>query len=308
VKQGTFENRFIESDAAAAENAAEHRAYLVGALARVNAPPAMQMFVAAVYRHTTTDAGRWWRVTHRELCGLDICSGNQIDPLTEVIRCSESTAKRVTLRARELGLVRERVADGKPYPDGGPRERQPGEKLEYQIDWDGVRVILGLKVARGQIDTHTCQIDTCKGQIDTCTCQSDTFENDIHRNKPVPVPDPYRVLEKNLTRYGSGTGAREEAPLLMDTITEGLLGDVPELLGLFASVCALNPIPGWTDCDADRLAWVGAAVYALRMGSRSKVGLFRWLVRGNHRRKISAADEDLAAKLIRETEAVACLL
>jgi hypothetical protein len=302
VRQQTLDDQWAESEAAAAESAAELRAYLVGALARVNASPAVQMFVAAVYRHTITGSGRWWRVTHRELCGLDVAPGSQIDPLTEVIRCSERTIKRVTGRARELGLVEVQVANGKRYPDGGERERLPGERYEYRLNEDGIKTILGLKKARGQIDPATCQIGPLTCQSDTLRGQIGTFENCTNRNIPDPVPDRVLVKEPN-NRSGTGSGA----PRLLDTMTDDLLRDTGGLLGMYESLCEVNPIRGWTDCPADRLAWVGAAVYALRCG-KAPVKLFRWLVRGNYRSKISAGDEDQASRLIREWEVERCLV
>jgi hypothetical protein len=315
LTQQTLETQFAESEAAAAEAAAELRALVVGALARVNAPPALQMFVAAVWRHTasgsarwpqdTGGSARWWHVTHRELCGLDVASASHIDPLTEVIRCSESTIKRVTARARDLGLIRVRVANSRPFPDGGPRERQPGESLEYQLDVDGIRAVLGLRPARCQIDPCTCQSDTYTGQIDTSTCQSDTLKNAHIGNKPVPVPDrsfPERIPYRN----GTGTGA-QPAPTsrVLDSLSVATLRDTTALLDALESVCEVSPIQGLSDCEDDRLWWVTAAEYSLRTG-RTPVGLFRHLVQGNRRTIPRLVDEDAARRRLKEVERVEC--
>jgi hypothetical protein len=316
-QQLTLQDRFAESEAVASQLASEQRAYLVGALARVRASSDLKMFVAAVYRHTGHGgAGRWWAVRIRELCGLEAAPATQLDPLFEVLGCSESTAKRMVRQAREAGLVRTRPA-GRSQPEQDCCGREPGEGWEYQIDWTGVKRLIGLPVGgsqsanvpdrfpveidiesgrnpgtRGQIDPGRGQIDPGRGQIDPGRGQIDPGSDAPIRNK-YPVPVPYRVLSAQIPRTGTGTG--EDCPRLLDGVTLGTLHDTGELLRLLSHICAIAPIKGLTDSPADQHWWLTAAECALRRGDKP-VCLFRWLVQRNKRGVPTCPDGDRATK------------
>ena len=310
MRQQDFADRFAESDAAEAERRNERRAYLVGALAQVRASSDLRIFVTSVFRHAGTD-DRWWAVTIRDLIGESSAPGSLLDPLTDRLGCSERQAKRVTALSRKLGLVSARPAS-KHASRGGccaDESLQPGEHLEYQIDWVGVRRAIGLKThveSEGQPGTHV-------GQPGTHVGQPGTHEDGTIRNKyPVPVPD--RCFERNTNRNGTGTGARgdpstagggRERPKLLDGVTVGVLGDTRQMLALLGEVCEVSPIEGLTDCEADQLWWLTAAEYALRVG-KNPPAYWRYLVFGNRRQIPKLIDQDAAHARLKK-EAAECL-
>jgi hypothetical protein len=88
-------------------------------------------------------------------------------------------------------------------------------------------------------------------------------------------------------------------------VTLGTLHDTRELLTLFGRVCELSPLPGVTDCEADRLWWISAAECALRVG-RNPVSYFRFVVQRGKRDIPKILDED-AARLRLKREVETCL-
>jgi hypothetical protein len=180
---------------------------------------------------------------------------------------------------------------------------QPGEWLEYQIDWIGVRrLVWGEKVECQPVPSE-CQPVPSECQPVPSECQPGPSENFPIRNKyPVPVPD--RVFERKQYRTGTGTGA--ERPRLLDGLTLGALANTGEMLRLLNQVCELSPIAGLTTSEADRHWWLMCAECALRAGT-SPVKYFRWLVQGSaiaERRKIPTCDDlDAAAKRLEGVEA-----
>jgi hypothetical protein len=274
--------------------------------------------VASVYRHTAAgDSARWWSVRIRALCGIESAPAS-IDPLSEVLGCSERQAKRVTGRARELGLVRARPAGRPPARDGVQDSLQPGEWLEYQIDWTGVRRLIGFETTRQtaaeNADWPQCQPVPSECQPVPSECQPGPSEcqpgpsecqpgpSHIRNTRapagPVPVPD--RVFERK--QYRSGTGAGAAGPRLLDAITLGTLSNTRELVDLFAQVCQLSPIAGVTDCEADQLWWLSVAECSLRVG-RNPVSYFRYVVQRGKRDVPKLMDEDRARKRLKELDA-----
>jgi hypothetical protein len=309
-QQLTLDEPFRDADAAEAERRAERRAYLVGALAQVRASSDLRIFVTAVYRHAG-EPGRWWAVTMQELTGETAAPGAHLDPLTDRLGCSLSSAKRVSALSRRLGLVMARPAGRAPSRDGvADLDWQPGESLEYQIDWVGVRRRIGLesrlcgeRIDKCQPDTSKGQPDTSKGQPDTSKGQPDTSEICPIRNTrapAVPLPIPVRVFERKQERDGTGTGA--VGPRLLDGVTLGVMRDTRQLLELLTQVCAVSPIGGLTDCEADQLWWITAAEFALRCG-KNPVSYWRYLIHGNRRGIPKLVDEDAARKRLKEVEA-----
>ena len=294
MHQRDFSDRFSESDAIAAETRAEQRALLIGALARAKSTD-LRIFVVAVYDHTHTATGtgeRWWSVKIRELCGLESGQG-QVDQLREVMACSERQAKRITRQARDAGLVRARPAGRAAVRDGIQEVLQPGEWLEYQIDWPGIRRLIGLE--------KTAPDPQCQPVPSECQ----------------PVPRPLKEYTgtgtgpgiRNPIRTGTGTGA--PLPRLLDGLTVATLSDVGELIGLWGTVCQVSPIRGLTSSEHDRLFFVSAACHTLRVVAQRKdtrspilnpVAWFRKIVANVRRDQISGGDQDRAAKLIESWE------
>jgi hypothetical protein len=317
MDQLTLTNAFAESEAADSQRRAEQRAYLVGALARVRASSDLRIFVGAVYHHTAaSSSGCWWNVRIRELCGAAVAAGSQVDPLRDLLGCSERQAKRVAGQARQLGLVRTRPAGRDQGEDG----RQPGESWEYQIDWLGVRRLIGLEAVevgrgqagpgrgqagpgRGQAGPGRGQAGPGRGQAGPGRGQAGPAADAPLRNTRAPagpVPDPDRVFERKQTRTGSGTGAL--GPRLLDGLTLGTLTDTAELMRLFEQVSACSPIAGLdASCEADRLFVATAAECALRCG-KNPVAYFRSLVQGVRRDVPTMADEDAAVPKLRAIE------
>jgi len=295
--QLTLSETFAEADAADSARMAEQRAYLVGALAAVRASSDMRIFVVAIYHHS--GAGRWWRVRLGDLCGSKTDSSLRLDPLTERMGCSERQAKRVAGQARQLGLVRTRPAGRDEGEDG----RQPGESWEYQIDWLGVRRLIGLEavdVGRGQAGPGRGQAGPGRGQAGPGRGQAGPGETGPIRNK-YPGPVPSRVSK---TRDGTGTGAGEK-PKLLDGVTLDMLSDDAELLQLLDLICDLSPIRGITGSPADQLWWLSAARCALRTGD-NPVRYFRWIVQGNRRGVPKMPDQDAAQRALERLEAELC--
>jgi hypothetical protein len=294
-RQQDLRGAFAEADAAEAERRAERRAYLVGALAQVNASSDLRIFVTAVYRHAG-EPGRWWGVTMQELTGETAAPGSQLDPLTDRLGCSLSSAKRVSALSRRLGLVSARPAGRASSRDGvADLDLQPGESLEYQIDWSGVRRLIGLGSRRSAEVSTECQPDTGE-------CQPDTDKNAPLRNTRAPagpLPVPVRVFERKQERNGTGAGAL--GPRLLDSVTLGVMRDTRQMLALLTQVCAVSPIDGVTDCEADQLWWITAAEFALRCG-KNPVSYWRYLVFGNRRGIPKLVDEDAARKRLKEVQ------
>jgi hypothetical protein len=311
MRQQDFAERFAESDAAESERRAERRAYLIGALAKVRASSDLLVFVRSVYRHTGgLDESRWWSVSIGELIGESAAPASRLDPLDDRLGCSRRQAMRVTALSRKLGLVRARPAGRQSSRDGVVDDLQPGETLEYQIDWVGVRRQIGLiarEVAECQPGTGECQPGTGECQPGTGECQPGTGEcqpgtGHIRNTRApaVPVPVPYRVFEREQNRNGTGTGAA--GPRLLDGVTLGCLRDTRQMLGLLDQVCEVAPISGLGNSEADQLWWLTAAEYALRVGN-NPVSYWRYLVFGNRRGIPKLVDEDAARKRLREVEA-----
>jgi len=298
IRQQDLGAVFAEADAAEAAARAENRAYLIGALARVRASSDLRIFVNAVFRHAGDNVGkRWWSVTIRQVCGVDSVAATLIDPLTEILGCSYAQAKRVAGRARSLGLVRTRpkhLSASSAATDDD--ERQPGQQWEYQVDWPGVRRLVGLD-ARAQGEPSRAQGEPSRAQGEPSRAQGE--------------PAPYKEYtgtgtgpcskEISLPRTGTGTGAAQ--PRLLDAVTIGTLGDTGELLALYERVCELSPVQGLTDCENDQRFVVAAAVHTLRITAarqhtreplQSPVGYFRWIVCGNRRSHPAASDVDAA--------------
>jgi hypothetical protein len=318
MRQHDFAERFAESEAVESAARAENRAYLIGALARVRASSDLRIFVSAVYNHAGDSVGkRWWSVTIRQLCGVDSAAATLIDPLTEVLGCSYGQAKRVAGRGRSLGLVRIRPRHGIESRDSDP-DRQPGQQWEYQIDWVGVRRLVGLdrvsernqeaparaqaEPARAQAEPARAQAEPARAQAEPARAQAEPAEISPYKEHTGTGTGP--CFERN-TRYGTGTGAGASRPRLLDSVTLGTLANAAELLDVFGAVCELAPISGLAWCDADRLFVLRAAECAVRVERerrntrdplKSPVAFWRWMVAGGHRDKPSAGDGDRAAK------------